>query len=102
MRCSSAGTATAQYVPALDTTQHHAAVIIHTEEVIGSSPVSPTMKTPGYPGVFVFQLLAHSVLCGQIGRLCGIGVRERSSRERPGPLSVHLTVCIDALCDVAG
>lgn len=75
---------------------------LHTEEVIGSSPVSPTMKTPGYPGVFVFQLLAHSVLCGQIGRLCGIGVRERSSRERPGPLSVHLTVCIDALCDVAG
>ena len=28
---------------------------LHTEEVISSSLVSPTAKTPGYPGVFSFQ-----------------------------------------------
>ena len=54
-------------------------LIIHTEEVISSSLVSPTKKTPGSPGVFAFHLFAHGALCGEIGRLCGIGVRERFS-----------------------
>ena len=44
---ASAGTATAQHVPALDITQHHAALVIHTEEVISSSLVSPTKEQPG-------------------------------------------------------